>query len=353
MAENFVFVLNPDELEAHFGSWPAKVHLGIHYNSEDDESSFLLFREEEFVVALNNFSKGLPIIPECEGFPTDKISFSTESKIIRMILTQESLPEMASDYSLNFDFDEDNAEVEPSMATIEEEVEQVQDDSVQIDMPIETVVVMNDAFVKEDTRSESDPFVTSPATPLRTAAKPYFSYREIRENTCRVRRTRKFVEIDFQGVNLNVDVDPLMVKYSLDGNSIMIPFAPGETGPLQRLDISEIPTHFLSGLTRKWSNLVYEVNDEGIVAHKSNSESEVIPHQKTWMMATMALAFLSVVGYTMSYATFSSAEKLATEALSVAETVSSRATLQADMNPVYLNRLREEIMQTQEGDMNE
>ena len=350
MAENFVFVLHPDELESHFDKWKEKVYLAIHYNSEEDEASFLLFREEEFHNALEKFSKGIPIIPEYDGFPTGKISFGTESKIIRMVVEQENLPELAQDYSMNFDFELENKEQDNSLDY------QVNDTLSEEDQEIETVVVetsINDEVQGTQTDLHYEHLVShhndnfhneSNQASLDVSSSGYFTNTGLKNNLFKVRKHKGKVEFNLGKTGLNLIVDSEHIKYSLDGRSLLIPFSEHEENASYSINISEVPENFKSDLSMRWQNFVYEVTNDGVVAYKTNTVVNSIPHQKAWMFATVFLAFLSFVGFLTSYSTFHNAEKIASEALSLAETVNEKSTLKVDMNPVYLNELRNALL---------
>ena len=358
MAENFVFVLHPDELASHIGRWKEKVFLAVHFNSEDDESSFLLFREEEFQSALEKFAKDLPVIPEYEGFNSGKISFGTESKIIRMIQEQETLPEFAEDYSVNFDFESENAHVDNAQLVSSEYLNDVPED-------IETVTIEHqmlegnvgaedspeDHHSNDETKTEPNQkeFNIENVGVDLTGGIKYYSNTSLKMNVFKIRKRKNKVELNLNGSDILLNLNDAALKYSLDGRSIMIPYSNTDMGDKQVINLTEVPVLFKSDLTYNWQDMVYEVTDNGVVAYKNNQGLNAnFANQKIWMFSTIFLAFMSFVGFVSSYSTFHSVEKLASEALSIAETVSEKATLKVDMNPVYLNELRNALLSQEE-----
>ena len=49
MAEKLVFVLYADELKSQFPGWPELMNLAVKFDSESNQTPFLLFRKKKLI----------------------------------------------------------------------------------------------------------------------------------------------------------------------------------------------------------------------------------------------------------------------------------------------------------------
>jgi hypothetical protein len=328
MSDKFVFLLEPGELETHFGEWTEKVYLAIKYDSDVNESSFLFFREEEMDKALLDFVDDLPIIPEVEGYPTTKISFATENKILSMVLDELNLPKYASEYSEKFESGEVEEDFEEE--TIDNEIDfTVEQEHKEERSYVEPKENTSDKFEELPTNINDD-FVTSDEVDSRTAL---------------ICKTKNSVMISGANNFPSLDIDNL--RFNIKGNEIFIPFAEDASNfKMVNIPISYVPNRYWNKIPNKKSTVSFnEYKEDGIVLYLNSLE----PNQKTtgldkkllYSLLTVFVLMLSVVGISTNMVL--NASKKANLALSLAEEVNAKSSLQSDMNPIYLNNLRNKL----------
>ena len=120
MTEKLVFILQSDELMNLFIGWPEKVNLAVKFDETSDQTPFLLFRTEESEKQVPKFAEGFPIVPEFHDYPTTRLQFALETKLMELVQQETDLPKMAEEYSINFQTLIDN-----NVANVDDEFEDI------------------------------------------------------------------------------------------------------------------------------------------------------------------------------------------------------------------------------------
>lgn len=109
-AESLAYFLDEAEVAAILPDWPAEMSLAICLDGAGacemvvfhrDESERILDRVAE---VMNRAPGSFAVTPEVEGWPTRRILFSEERKLMALVAGAERLSETAADYAINFNF---------------------------------------------------------------------------------------------------------------------------------------------------------------------------------------------------------------------------------------------------------
>lgn len=111
--EAFAFFFEETELHSLFLDWPEQMRLVACLDTSGG-FSLVVYRAEEDDQIIKKISDtlGLPVgefclVPQMAGYPTKKILFSEERKLLSLVAGVEHLKELAEDYSINFTFAQD------------------------------------------------------------------------------------------------------------------------------------------------------------------------------------------------------------------------------------------------------
>jgi hypothetical protein len=110
MTEKLAYFLESDVLGGLFEDWPAEVNLALCLD-EAGGCEMLVYHKDEGRSVLRKVSSvlGRPlgqfkVVPPIEGYPTRKVMFTEEQKLLTVVAETHGLPEIASDYAINYHF---------------------------------------------------------------------------------------------------------------------------------------------------------------------------------------------------------------------------------------------------------
>lgn len=123
-AGTFVYLLEEDAVLAMLPGWPAGMQvavclspgggceLAVHHHDE-------VARVLERIAALQGGAReDICVAPPVEGYPTRKVLFSEEQQLLSIVAENPNLPELASDYAINYRFAEDEGLDDPSATAV-------------------------------------------------------------------------------------------------------------------------------------------------------------------------------------------------------------------------------------------
>lgn len=369
MSDNFVFILSPEELTVHFSNWPLKVWVAVRVENQDD-IDFVLFREEEKDKVFPGIVGNLPVVPKQDGYPTTKIMFSTESKIINLVSEEQELVDAAHDYSLNFDW-ENSSESEKSpvdvddsdvdVAEVPSSVEEVSHSHVEHDFDDVAVSEAGTHTQEADPVEYNDSDKATDEEPAQEQSKSVVDIAKFKKLDDWSRNSI-FVESSQNGLGIVLkmgDDIPFVsgrdVRYSEDGLSMFMPYFEGDQANNFRTTF--IPDGMLHdgirsrvGATKQ--RLSYTKTSEGIIV----SFEHLPPHElsrfsgeaisKNWISVAAALiAILSVGLITLSLFEIgnlrSQNEGIKTELASIKTLFESKQV----MDENYIDSMRKKIIE--------
>ncbi|WP_353475720.1 hypothetical protein PVT71_24345 (plasmid) [Salipiger sp. H15] len=112
-AEKLAYFFEAGELLTVFAEWPQEVGLALCLD-EAGTCEMLLHHVEEGravlrkVAALLDCETGeFAVVPPVEGYPTRRVLFSDEQKLLKLVAGEDDLAEMAEDYLINYRFEKE------------------------------------------------------------------------------------------------------------------------------------------------------------------------------------------------------------------------------------------------------
>lgn len=110
-AEKLAYFFEAGELQTVFADWPEEVALALCLD-EGGTCEMLLHHVDEGravlrkVAAVLDCAKGdFAVVPPIEGYPTRRVLFSDEQKLLKLVAGEDDLAEMAEDYLINYRFE--------------------------------------------------------------------------------------------------------------------------------------------------------------------------------------------------------------------------------------------------------
>lgn len=108
--EKLAYFLESDALAGLFEDWPAEMNLALCLD-EAGGCEMLVYHRDEGRGVLRKVSSvlGRPlgkfrVVPAMDGYPTRKVLFSEEQKLLTVVAETRNLPEIANDYAINYHF---------------------------------------------------------------------------------------------------------------------------------------------------------------------------------------------------------------------------------------------------------
>ncbi len=112
-AEKLAYFFEAGELRTVFADWPEDAGLALCLD-EEGGCEMLLHHVDEGravlrkVAAVLNSAKGdFAVVPPVEGYPTRRVLFSDEQKLLKIVAGEDDLAEMAEDYLINYRFEQE------------------------------------------------------------------------------------------------------------------------------------------------------------------------------------------------------------------------------------------------------
>lgn len=106
--DKLAYLLDAEQLAGIFADWPDEMNVALCL---DDSGSceVMAYHQDEGRAALRKVASvlGRPIgsfvvVPEIKGYPTRKVMFSEEQKLLAIVADARDLPETATDYAINY-----------------------------------------------------------------------------------------------------------------------------------------------------------------------------------------------------------------------------------------------------------
>ena len=113
IAEKLAYFFDASDLGSVFEDWPEEVGLVLCLDDAGTCEMLLHHREEGRTVlrkagALLDRGPGeFAVVPAVEGYPTRRVLFSDEQKLLALVEDEDDLAEMAADYLINYHFEKD------------------------------------------------------------------------------------------------------------------------------------------------------------------------------------------------------------------------------------------------------
>lgn len=113
IAEKLAYFFDASDLGSVFEEWPAEIGLVLCLDDAGTCEMLLHHREEGRAVlrkagALLERGPGeFAVVPAVEGYPTRRVMFSDELKLLALVEDEDDLAEMAADYLINYQFEKD------------------------------------------------------------------------------------------------------------------------------------------------------------------------------------------------------------------------------------------------------
>ena len=335
MTEKLVFVLYADELKSQFNMWPENMNLAVKYDSESNQTPFLLFRKEETKSQLVKFAGDFPIVPEYGDHPTTRIKFGLETRLMDLVTSEENLPNLAGEYSENFQIlldskkikpslDDDFGDIEkPKMVTdlseadlriLEEEIElskentltaihntNVDEDHEDSGISIEVSKKSKNITSYSNTVSDADDFSTRkkqnsydygyPDT--RGAPFGFVKDKDLKSNVIKVKREKGKIHFVFEGkskVKFNLNSEKF---YRPDGLSMLIQNAFEDYPNKQTVEELSLTDRIMKRIPNNWANIPFSEHEEGIVRLQKFKRKET--KQKTKASVKINLSSISAI----------------------------------------------------------
>ncbi len=113
IAEKLAYFFDASDLGSVFEEWPEEIGLVLCLDDAGTCEMLLHHREEGRAVlrkagALLERGPGeFAVVPPVEGYPTRRVMFSDEQKLLALVEDEDDLAEMAADYLINYHFEKD------------------------------------------------------------------------------------------------------------------------------------------------------------------------------------------------------------------------------------------------------
>lgn len=336
MSETFIFLLAPNELKNEFETWAPNVYLAIHYGVDESSAKFQLMREEELDEALTAFAGDTAVFPDRAGFKTTKISFATETQVLDLVFSEKQLPQYSLEYSRKY---EEGLLKNP---TVSEPDEVIEDFSVQSEDKIYSLLVNED---------EEELGVSNHNSEQEEPHKLYRTKEVVEAQTIKMDYNKKQVTLQLNQQIGSVDVSS--IRFNVSGHEAFIPYTKeeGEKTSLLKIDINQLPETYKNKIPTGKSLLSFDVSDTGILLNMDSivrTESPLACNIKMVSAFAGVASLLILVSFSLIVA--SSANESANDALTIVDEINSKSTLDNNMNPIYLNNLREDLLSREEVD---
>ncbi|MBE9637118.1 hypothetical protein [Salipiger mangrovisoli] len=112
-AEKLAYFFEAAELQTVFADWPDEIGLALCLDEAGSCEMVLHHVEEGRAVlrkvgaVLDSAKGGFAVVPPVEGYPTRRVLFSDEQKLLKLVAGEDDLAEMAEDYLINYRFEQD------------------------------------------------------------------------------------------------------------------------------------------------------------------------------------------------------------------------------------------------------
>lgn len=112
-AEKLAYFFEACELRTVFAEWPEEIGLALCLD-EAGTCEMLLHHHDEGAAVLRKAAAvldapkgGFAVVPPVEGYPTRRVLFSDEQKLLKLVAGEDDLAEMAEDYLINYRFEKE------------------------------------------------------------------------------------------------------------------------------------------------------------------------------------------------------------------------------------------------------
>ncbi|KGM46978.1 hypothetical protein [Pseudooceanicola atlanticus] len=109
-ADKLAYFLEAEQLAGIFAEWPDEMNVVLCLD-EDGGCEILVYHKDEGRGVLRKVSSVLQrpmgqfmVVPETKGYPTRRVLFSEEQKMLNLVAEAYDLPEIAQDYAINFQY---------------------------------------------------------------------------------------------------------------------------------------------------------------------------------------------------------------------------------------------------------
>ncbi|MCA0942281.1 hypothetical protein LCM28_20570 [Salipiger pacificus] len=112
-AEKLAYFFEAGELLTVFAEWPDEIGLALCLDDEGTCEMVLHHVDEgravlrKVAAVLDCGKGGFAVVPPVEGYPTRRVLFSDEQKLLKLVAGEDDLPEMAEDYLINYRFEQE------------------------------------------------------------------------------------------------------------------------------------------------------------------------------------------------------------------------------------------------------
>lgn len=108
--DKLAYLLEAEQLAGIFAEWPDEMNVALCLD-ESGGCEVMVYHQAEGPRALRKVASvlGRPlgqfiVVPEVKGYPTRKVMFSEEQKLLSIVADARELPETATDYAINYRF---------------------------------------------------------------------------------------------------------------------------------------------------------------------------------------------------------------------------------------------------------
>lgn len=112
-AEKLAYFFEAGELLTVFAEWPDEIGLVLCLDDAGTCEMVLHHLDEgrsvlrKAAAVLDCGKGGFAVVPPVEGYPTRRVLFSDEQKLLKLVAGEDDLPEMAEDYLINYRFEQE------------------------------------------------------------------------------------------------------------------------------------------------------------------------------------------------------------------------------------------------------
>lgn len=108
-----IYFMEPEVIEGVLPNWPQEIRLALclYKSGRCEVMVFHCHEGQKIISRMQDILKleegSFGVVPQTEGYPTKAIRFSDQQHFLKLILEQENLCEVASDYAINYRFAEE------------------------------------------------------------------------------------------------------------------------------------------------------------------------------------------------------------------------------------------------------